>query len=89
MNAFLYERNLSGSARCACGAEREDWRHVLVECHMYGDLRALSGCGVRVSDDGSVNVERVLESKETYEHFCKFALNMFARKRMNVRRMSE
>lgn len=67
MNAFLFRRNLSGSARCACGAESEDWKHVLVECSMYEDLRALNGCGV--PEDGNVNVGRVLES---YECFCKY-----------------
>ena len=52
---------------------------------MYEDLKNLSGCGIRVLDDGSVNVERVLECKETYECFCKHALNVFIRRRMNVR----
>ena len=32
MNAFLCERNLSESAACVCGAQREDLEHVLVEC---------------------------------------------------------
>ena len=59
MNAFLYERNLCESERCACGAAKEDWRHVLFDCSMYEDLRDLSGCGISVSEDGRVNVERV------------------------------
>lgn len=61
LNAFLYDRNLSESARCACGAESKNWKHILVECCMYEDLRALSGA--RMHSDGSVNVERVLECK--------------------------
>ena len=52
---------------------------------MHGDLRVLSECRIRVLDDGRVNVERVLECKETYECFCKFALNVFVRSRMNLR----
>lgn len=35
----------------------------------------------------SVNVRRVFECKETYEGFCKYAMNVFARRRMNVRQM--
>ena len=30
--------------------------------------------------DGRVNVEKVLECKETYECFCKYALNVFVRR---------
>ena len=84
MNAFLCERNLSESAMCVCGAQREDWKHVLVECSLYDDLRDLSECGVCVSEDGSVNIGRVLECKEKYECFCTYAMNMFVRRRMNV-----
>ena len=62
-----------------CGAAREDWRHMLFDCSMYEHLRDLSGCGIRVSDDGRVNVERVLECMETYECFCKYASNVFLR----------
>lgn len=42
MNAFLYKRELSESAECGCGAECEDWKHVLIACPLYGDLRELS-----------------------------------------------
>ena len=85
MNAFLCERNLSESAACVCGAQREDWKHVLVECSLYDDLRDLGECGVCVSEDGSVNVSRALECKEKYESFCMYAMNVFVRRRMNVR----
>lgn len=72
MNAFLFERNLNESARCACGAEREDWKHALVVRNMYEDLRNLSEYRVCVFDDGSVNIGCVLECKEKYECSCKF-----------------
>ena len=42
MNGFLHKRGLSESARCVCGAECEDWVHVLVECGLYADLRDFS-----------------------------------------------
>lgn len=54
---------------------------------MYEDLRALSGCGLHVLYNRSVNVERVLKCKETHESFCKYAMNVFAKRRMNVRWM--
>ena len=85
MNAFLCERNLSEIAVCGCGAQREDWKHVYVECSLYDDLRDMGECGVCVSEDGSVNVSRVLECKEKYESFCMYAMNVFVRSRMNVR----
>ena len=85
MIAFLCERNLSESAACVCGAQREDWKHVLVECSLYDDLRDLGECGVCVSEDGSENVSRALECKEKYESFCMYAMNVFVRRRMNVR----
>lgn len=68
-----------------CAAQIRGWRYVLADCGMYEDISALSGYGVRLLDDGIVNVERVLECKETYEGFCKFAVNVFEWRRMNVR----
>lgn len=85
LNGYLYERNLNESARCACCADGENWRHVLVECRMNENLRALSGCGGRVTVDGSVNVERVIECKEMYKCFCKYGMSVFVRRRMNGR----
>ena len=85
MVAFLFERNLNESAAGVCGAQREDWKHVLVQCSLYEDLRDLGECGVCVSEDGSVNVSRALECKEKYDSFCMYAMNVFVRRRMNVR----
>lgn len=42
-----------------------------------------------VSEDGRMNVKRVLKCKGMYESFCKFASNVFAKRRMKLRRMSE
>lgn len=81
MNAFLYKRGLSASERCICGAEREDWKHVLVECSMYDDLRDLNECGVVRREDGSVDVSGVLVCKEKYERFCVYAREVFERRR--------
>jgi len=83
MNAFLYERGLSGTARCAFGAECEDWKHVLIECPLYLDLRGLSEWGVIVQADGSVDVGDVLGCKDRYERVCKFAACAFERRRMS------
>ena len=85
MNGFLYKRGLCESARCVCGAECEDWVHVLSDCRLYDDLRDLSVIGVRVNDDGRVDVSAVLECKATYECFCKFVVSAFKRRRMVVR----
>jgi len=38
MNGFLYERGLSDTERCACGAECENWKHVLIDCPLYDDI---------------------------------------------------
>ena len=36
MNAYLYERNLSDTPECDCGAPNE---HILNDCPLYGELR--------------------------------------------------
>ncbi|CAK9796609.1 Retrovirus-related Pol polyprotein from type-1 retrotransposable element R1 (Fragment) [Anthophora quadrimaculata] len=85
MNAFLKKRGLCENEGCRCGAVCEDWKHVLVECPLYDDVRNLSECGVCVNDDGCVDVSGVLECKEKYERFCKYAVCVF-RRRMSDRR---
>ena len=88
MNAFLYKRGLSESECCACGHVREDWKHVLVECALYDDIRDLSACGVIVNVDAIVDVSGVLGSKEKYERFCKYAVSVFQRRIGAVRGVS-
>ena len=43
---------------CMCGAECEDWVHVLVEWGLYADLSAI---GVRINCDGTVDACAVTE----------------------------
>lgn len=45
MNGFLYKRGLSENERCACGAECEDWKHILVEYSLYEDVGKLNEWG--------------------------------------------
>ncbi|KAK9696752.1 hypothetical protein QE152_g31365 [Popillia japonica] len=81
MNGWLYDRGLNDSARCRCGAEREDWLHVLTECDRYEDLRDLERMGIRLNADGSVNVEGVMNERE-YKYFRDFSEAAFGRRRM-------
>lgn len=81
LNAFLYKRGLSETASCICGAEREDWKHVLVECMLYADARNLDEWGVIVSEDGNIDVSGVLECKDRYERVCEFAVCAFRRRK--------
>ena len=72
LNAWLYERNLAASPACMCGSPREDWMHVLCKCDMYECFRDLSEMGVIERADGSVDVSRVLSTRESYERMCSF-----------------
>ncbi|KMQ93189.1 reverse [Lasius niger] len=67
LNGFLYERGLFEYESCACGAECEDWKHVLVESPLYEDVRSLCEWGVIVREDGSVDVGQMLECKKRGE----------------------
>lgn len=86
MNGFLYKRGLAEIESCVCGARCEDWRHVLVECPLYEDMRNLSDWGVIIREDRSVDVSHVLDSKDKYECLSKYAVCIFERRRV---RMSE
>lgn len=81
LNEFLYKRGLSESEECACGAECEDWKHVLLDCPLYDDVRKVNEWGVVVREDGSVDVSHVLECKDRYESVCKYAVCVFKRRR--------
>lgn len=81
LNEFLLKRRLAETGEYACGAASEDWKHVMVECLIYDDVRSLDECGVRVLEDGSVDVSGVLENKDRYESFCKFAGCVFERRK--------
>uniref|UniRef100_A0ABD2X852 Reverse transcriptase n=2 Tax=Trichogramma kaykai TaxID=54128 RepID=A0ABD2X852_9HYME len=67
LNAWLNERRLSDSASCRCGAEREDWVHLLCECELYDGFRNLDRMGVKVR---AVNGRREYDEKmEMSEEF--------------------
>ena len=65
MNGFLHKRGLSESARCVCGAECENWVHMLVECKCRLQGHQCVN-GVHLNGDGRVDVSAVLECKATY-----------------------
>ena len=52
----------------------------MIECEMYEDIRSLDEWGVRVSEDGRVDVSEVLERKERYESLSRFAACVFQRR---------
>lgn len=79
LNAFLHQRGLSDSPACACGAENEDWRHVLIDCPLYRDIRDLPGMGIRV-EGSSCDVGRVLSDELTFARLGQFAHAAFRRR---------
>lgn len=81
MNAYLYDRGLCETRRCLCGRGDESWRHMIVDCEMYDDIRNLGECGVTVLDDGSVDFSGALSSEERYRGMCEFASRVFRRRR--------
>ena len=72
LNAWLYERKLTDSPTCLCGAECEDWVHVLCVCPMYECFRNLDEMGVIVGMDGSFDFRSMLSTREQYECMCAF-----------------
>lgn len=58
MHEFLYKCGLSETKDCACGTDCENWRHVLIKCPLYEDLRNLREWGMLVQDE-SVDVSCV------------------------------
>lgn len=80
MNGFLHKRGLSETEACRCGSASEDWKHVLVECPLYDDIRRLEEWDVRLKENGEVDVSGVLECKDRYESLCKFAESAFKRR---------
>lgn len=79
MNAFLHSRGLSDTMMCSCGEGPEDWRHILVECHRYDDIRDLMGMGViRVGVE--YDFSRVLANGEAFSAMGAFAREVFRRR---------
>lgn len=79
MNAYLHKHTQLESPRCACGAASEDWRHILVDCPRYNDLRNLQLLGVTTTGDW-LDVSNVLRSQDTYKEFVTFAEAVFRRR---------
>jgi len=80
LNAFLHGRTLSETTACACGADREDWLHVLCVCPLYADLRFLDGLGVH-NERGVWSVSGVTETQERMQLLDTFAHAVFTRRR--------
>jgi len=87
MNGFLYKRELFDTERCTCGAECEDWKHVLAECPLYDDMRNMEEWGISARDDGSIDVSHVMESKDKYESMCMFGVCAFKRRMSRITTM--
>ena len=68
-----------------CGAEREDWKHVLVECGLYEDLRDLPRMNVSVIENGVIDVSGVIVCEDSYKCIGEYAARVFKRRkeRMN------
>lgn len=87
LNAFLFSRNLSGTAACPSGFEREDWVHVLCECDMYAAFRNVDAMGV-VRRGNEWDVSQVLGVKEYYEELCRYAERAFKMRKSMLERMA-
>lgn len=75
LNAFLYRRGLATDSGCSCGAAIEDWRHVLLYCPLYADIRAATNfeCG---------DLCGLISSSEALSRLDAFARRVFARRRI-------
>ena len=82
LNEFLFKRGLSESARCSCGAEYESWKHVLVECRLFADIRELTVCGISVDSNGTFEFGNLLSTRESYEAINRFSARVFERRKL-------
>jgi len=81
LNAFLHKRGLSESASCYCGAQLEDWIHVLCECPLYSDVRVHSWLGIKQAN-GVWEVGECLLTETTVDAMKEFANVVFKRRRL-------
>lgn len=79
LNEYLHGIGVSRTSECICGHLNEDWKHVLTECVIYGDLRDMHGMNV-VVEGGMVNVGMMLSTRESFELANSFAKQVFSRK---------
>lgn len=83
LNAFLHKRGLAELAGCSCGSPSEDWKHVLLDCPLYADVRNLPSMGI-VRTENDWDVSGVLLSRDTAERFQAFASEAFGRRRLRI-----
>lgn len=79
MNRYLHGINRSNTAECLCGSVYEDWKHILVECMLYEDIRKLDEWGIIVGN-GRVDVSNALQTNVRVESLNRFASEVFARR---------
>lgn len=79
MNAYLVKHTLHREPACSCGWPQEDWRHILVDCRLYNDLRDLRRMQVAIVG-GQPDVSKVLESRDSYMALKEFAHAAFGRR---------
>lgn len=79
MNAYLSGINRANTAECLCGSVREDWKHILVECMLYEDIRKLDEWGIIV-ENGNVDVSNALQTNVRVASLNQFASEVFARR---------
>lgn len=82
INEYLCSLRICDSPKCDCGADVENWMHVLTECVFYDDLRV--NVLNDLYEDGQLCVAKVLVCKEKYERVNVFAKKVFARRRERV-----
>lgn len=79
MNDYLYGINRANTSDCPCGSEKEDWRHILLECMLYEDIRTLNEWGI-IFVNGVVDVSQALQCKVRVDSLNRFASEVFARR---------
>ena len=80
LNKFLYDRKLGEDAICDCGKANEDWKHVLIECELYEDVRNLSEMGIRM-DGNTAKVNGCMDMEKHFRKLSEFARVVFERRK--------
>lgn len=78
MNEYLEAHTrTTESAECLCGAGSENWRHILMDCFLYDDLRDPVKMAIDIEN---MVVSRVLETEESFAALSEFADAVFRRR---------
>ena len=83
-NSYLFDRSLHHSAKCMCGHEKEDWKHILVDCHLYNDIRNLKEFNINKINEEIV-FEKALFDENSLRNLNSFAAEVFKRRGMLMR----